>query len=296
MAPAIAVIALAMASGCEHPRAQPAAEPEAPPAAAYDLERPDAVFELPRSLTEISGLTVLEEGRLGAIQDEKGHLYILDVETGGIVRETRFGKDGDYEDLELTPEGLFILESNGTLHHIADWRSETLDATPIKTGLSARHDTEGLAYDAAHNRLLIACKEFAGQGLKNKRAIYAYDLATGALSPKPVYLVDLEAIAHLDSHPLNRVIRLALGPLLDASAFKPAALAIHPANRQMYLISSVLKSVVVLNPQGDLMAAVPIPDNLFRQPEGMAFTGNGDLYIANEGGEGRATLLRFMSR
>lgn len=279
-------------AGCERPRAAPA--PALPPAV-YDLERPDAVFKLPRSLTEISGLTVLDARHLGAIEDETGQLYILDVETGEVVRKTRFGKDADYEDLELTPDGLFILQSNGTLHHIDDWRADKLDATPIKTGLSARHDTEGLAYDATHNRLLIACKEFAGPGLKNKRAIYAYNLATGALSPEPVYVIDLEAVAHLETHPLNRTIRSALGPLLDVSAFKPAALAIHPGNRQMYLISSVLKIVVVLTPDGDLLAAVPIPKNLFRQPEGMTFTSNGDLFIANEGGEGRATLLRFLS-
>jgi uncharacterized protein YjiK len=291
---AFAVVAGALVSGCEHPRAQPMSAPRPP--AAYDLERPDVVLELPRSLTEISGLTALEEGRLGAVQDEKGRLYILDVKTGNVVREARFGKDGDYEDLELTPDGLFILESNGTLHRIDDWRADTLDATPIKTGLTARHDTEGLAYDARHNLLLIACKEFAGPGLKNKRAIYAYDMATGALLPEPVYIIDLEAIAHLESHPLNRAIRTVLGPLLDAGGFKPAAIAIHPFNRQLYTVSSVMKSAVVLSPDGELLAAVPIPDRLFRQPEGMAFTENGDLYIANEGGEGRATLLRFKSR
>jgi len=33
---------------------------------------------------------------------------------------------------------------------------------------------------------------------------------------------------------------------------------------------------------------------LYNQPEGMTFAPNGDLYISNEGGEGIATILKFV--
>ena len=32
---------------------------------------------------------------------------------------------------------------------------------------------------------------------------------------------------------------------------------------------------------------------VFRQPEGMTFSNNGDLYISNEGGERSAAILKF---
>jgi uncharacterized protein YjiK len=264
--------------------------------AGYDLAHPDAVHELPKSLTEISGLTLLGDRYLGAVQDEKGKLYILDIDTGELVREVRFGEDGDYEGVEWTPAGLFILKSDGTLYRIEDWEADEPDVTSIETGLTARYDTEGLSYDAAGRRLLIVCKEYAGKGLKDQKAIYAFDLARGTLVETPAFLIDTEALHRLDTNPINRAFRGALSPVTDIGGFKPAALAIHPENRQLYVISSVLKAAVVLTSDGALLAAVAIPETLFPQPEGLAFGPNGELFVANEGGEGRATLLRFRPR
>ncbi|MEZ4698992.1 MAG: SdiA-regulated domain-containing protein [Rhodothermales bacterium] len=275
------------------------ARPSDPPArafASYDLDHPDAVYELPGVLREISGLTVLDDTHLGAVQDEKGRLFVINVETGEVVRETRFGKDGDYEGIELTPDGLFILESNGTLWRIDDWQRDDPDAEKIKTDLSSRYDTEGLAFDAVHNRLLIACKEYPGRGLKGRKTIYAYDLTQQKLIEEPAFIITPDAVTHLDRHPLNRALRGALTPLVDASGFKPSALAINPTNGLMYVVSSVLKSIVVLEPDGSVRAAVAIPESSFNQPEGIAFMPDGTLYLSNEGGAGPATLLRFRPR
>jgi len=41
------------------------------------------------------------------------------------------------------------------------------------------------------------------------------------------------------------------------------------------------------------MALDPV---LFNQPEGLTFAPNGDLYISNEGGEGVATILKFVNK
>ena len=93
----------------------------------YAFDQPDTLFRLPNSLREISGLTVLDETTLGAVQDEKGKLYLINLHSGEIEDDPRFDKDGDYEDLARVGEGLFILRSNGTLYEITNWRAKKLE-------------------------------------------------------------------------------------------------------------------------------------------------------------------------
>ena len=264
----------------------------APP---YAFDRPDTLFRLPNSLREISGLTVLDEETLGAVQDEKGKLYLIDLNTGEIKDDPRFHKDGDFEDLARVDDRVFVLRSDGTLYEITNWRANKLESIKHKTKLSQKHDTEGLVYDAARARLLIACKEYAGKGLKNKKAIYAFDLTSMALTDEPVFTIDLAAFTEqvgAESGP-NGLVQRALGPALDLGGFKPAALALHPITGHLYVISSVRKAIVVLNPDGTMETAWMLPDKLFRQPESMAFLPNGDLFIASEGNGKKATLMRF---
>ena len=60
------------------------------------------------------------------------------------------------------------------------------------------------------------------------------------------------------------------------------------------MLSSVRKALVLLDPaDGTLLDVWPLPDDLFRQPEGLAFLPNGDLYISSEGSGGKAMLARF---
>lgn len=267
----------------------------APP---YAFDRPDTLIRLPNSLREISGLTVLDDETLGAVQDEKGKLYLLDLRTGDIQDDPRFHKDGDFEDLARVDDRVFVLRSDGTLYEIANWREKDLESTKHKTKLSQKHDTEGLVYDAEGARLLIACKEYPGEGLQNQRAIYAFDLTRMALIDEPAFTIDLAAVAKragAESGP-NALARRVLGQALDLNGFKPSALALHPVTGHLYVLSSVRKAIVVLNPDGTMEAVWMLPDKAFRQPESLAFLPNGDLFIASEGNGKRATLMRFAYR
>ena len=51
--------------------------------------------------------------------------------------------------------------------------------------------------------------------------------------------------------------------------------------------------LVILNPEGNVLAMIDLDDKLFRQPEGISFDENGMMYISNEGKETRATILAF---
>ena len=287
LALALAVLAAVQAAGCgdapdatrpRHPdagEAQAAVPADTARAGAlaglpYALAAPDAVVSLPAELREISGLTVLASGRLGAVQDESGTFYELDPATGAVLARMTFRERGDFEGVEGVGSDVWALQSNGDLYRLSDDGAAEL----FETDLAARNDTEGLAYDAAGNRLLISCKENPGNGLRDVRAVYAFDLATRTLSAAPAFTLD-------------RV-------RLDADEpFKPSAIAVRPGTGEIYLLSSVRKALAVLARDGTIRAVVALPEALYPQPEGLTFAPDGTLYISNEGPNGPATLLRL---
>jgi uncharacterized protein YjiK len=255
----------ASASG---PAGRPA--PDSAAVVPYTLTAPAAVVELPDELREISGLTVLESGRLGAVQDESGTLYELDAATGAVLSREAFDARGDYEGVEQAGDDVWVLQSNGDLTRLR----RGAEAEVFETALAGRNDTEGLAYDAAGNRLLIACKENPGNGLGDVRAVYAFDLASETLSAAPVFTMDRTR--------------------LDAEdPFKPSAIAVRPGTGEAYVLSSVRRALAVVRADGTLLAVVELPEALYPQPEGIAFAPDGTLYISNEGPDGPDTLLRF---
>ena len=277
--------ALFLAASCSEPAATPdapasvrAALTDSSAAAAaqavpYTLATPSAAFDLVPDLREISDLTVLANGNLAAVQDEAGILYELDPATGAVVGEQEFKRRGDFEGVERVGDDVWALASDGDLYRIRTTGTD-VDAERFKTALAGRNDTEGLAYDEANNRLLIACKENPGNGLGRVRAVYAFDLRTLTLSSAPVFTLDRR--------------------LVDArQPFKPSALAIRPATGQIYVLSSVRKAIAVLTSAGALETVIDLPEALYAQPEGITFAPDGTLYISNEGPRGPATLLRF---
>ena len=276
-----------MLAACEpSPDAAPSASPDTvavtlssldPESVPYDLSAPDVIFELPPELTEISGLTVLSSGHVGAVQDEDGVLFEIDAQTGRVLSKEGFGDDGDYEGIEATPDALWVLESNGDLYRIQR-AGRALETEVFETDLSGRNDAEGLGYDAAGDRLLVALKEHPGKGLGRVRSVFAFDLATNTLSDAPAFTLD-RAIIDTGSSP-----------------FKTSAIAVRPGTDEAYLLSSVAKALLVVGLDGTIRAAVSLPVGLYRQPEGIAFAPDGTLFISNEGAGASATLLRFSPR
>ena len=246
----------------------------------YAFERPVAAFELSDELMEISGLAVVGDGRLAAVQDEDGILFLLDAATGSITGRIAFGDGGDYEGVELVDDRIFVLRSNGNLIELSGWQEDRIESISYKTGLKASNDTEGLAYDAAGGRLLVVTKEDPGKGLDEDRhrGIYAFDLGTGELSKDAALVIDLDQI------------RSALPGL---KAFKPSALAVHPESGDVYVLSSTEQALVALDDSGRVRHAWKLSPEQFEQPEGLAFLPDGDLLISSEGVAGPAMLFRF---
>jgi uncharacterized protein YjiK len=75
--------------------------------------------------------------------------------------------------------------------------------------------------------------------------------------------------------------------------FHPSALARHPVTKEWYVLSSVNKALLVLDSQWKLKNTYQLDPILFKQPEGLAFDRQGDMYVSNEGHGGNANVLVF---
>ncbi len=256
----------------------------------YRLDDPDQTFTLPQKLTEISGLGLAVDGKnLIAVQDEEGILFFINKENGKEERSIKFWEKGDYEGVEMVSENIYVVKSTGTIYRIAANDRTSGQTEKYNLFLDEENDVEGLSYDAANNRLLLACKAKAGQGqdFTMKKGIYSFDLATYQLSESPVFTVTLGDVLNY----LSRATYLEDQDKLlehftedaDEFAFAPSAIAVHPLSGQIYILSSVGKLVMVLDVSGKIIHIEKLKKKVHPQPEGLCFDHDGTMYVANEG-------------
>lgn len=266
----------------------------------YDLDHPVSTFELPAVLKEISGIVSDAEGKsILAIQDEQGIVYWLNSQTGQIEKEIAFEPDGDFEDITLAGNTILAVKSSGSLFLLENCGKSTPIANKIKTGLEKTNNIEGATFDKKRNLLLLACKGNAGLGALQQpdmRAVYGFDLGSKTLLPEPVYTISRQDIVQFLSANKGIARWEKLNGLFTADktefGFCPSAIALHP-NGDVYMLSSVGKMLLVLNPQGQIKQLVKLEKEVHPQPEGIFFDAKGALYICNEGKEGPALIHRF---
>lgn len=255
----------------------------------YRITQPNSAIELPEILMEISGLTDLDDQTLACVQDEDGTVFIYDLKSEQIVHQLEFADGGDYEGITRAGNSLFVLRSDGKLFEIDDFRHDDFRVKSFATDMPVK-DSEGLAYDATHHRLLIAGKSKPkGDQYKGKKVVYSFDLGTRQLSAGPVLTFDEEKISR--TFPAGKE-KAGKKEDMDVS-INPSAIAVHPFTDQFYVLSSKDHQLFVFSRDGNIEHIQQLDKKMFAQPEGITFLPNGDLFISNEGKKGAPTLLRF---
>lgn len=260
--------------------------------AGYDLKAPYKVITLPDTLREVSGITALGQGRVACVQDENGIVFIYDLNKGKLESQYTFAADGDYEGIAKAGDTLYVLRSDGVLFKSVQGGK----ALSINTFIPAPNN-EGLCYDEAGHRLLIACKAKSGKGheYKDKRQIYAFDLKTGTRSAGAVYEFDVPEIRQFvkAQHIALPVKEKKNGKHEDVLRFTPSAIAVHPFSHKLYLISSTDHLLFIFDSQGKPEQVAQLDPKVFNKPEGIIFLENGDLLMTNEGQHKKPSLLWF---
>ena len=282
----------------------PGTEGKIPPAKdflRYDLESPDARYPLPKYLEEISGLSYYGKGKIACVQDEKANIYILNLEKEKIIEKYDFGSDADYEDICVVGSTAYILRNNGNIYRIKKFKKKDRKIKKFTTPLKEKNDTEGIVHDPSSNSLLIACKGSPSIEKENPyegyKAIYRFDLEEEKLVKTPHILIDLARLdSYIDQSAFSRFsVRVAKSLRLVESetSFKPSGIAIHPIDGEIYIISSVGKLLIIMNPSGKVQNVIELDPKLYRQPEGICFSPTGDMFISSEGQGGKGYILKF---
>jgi uncharacterized protein YjiK len=247
--------------------------------AGYNFSSPDEKMELGKHLHEISGMAYIpgKDLILGE-NDEKGDIFTFDFKNkNDNVGKVKFGGKGDYEDIVYTDSAIYMLMSTGTVVRV-----ETKDSsfnTKEFTLNGEKNEFETMYLDAASHSIILLCKQCDHEKDEIRNA-YRFDLSTDTFDPTPAYIINISDIRRM----LND----------EKADFKPSAAGINPKNGKLYIVASVGKLLVIADKKGKVEEVYQLDPLMYNQPEGMTFAPNGDLYISNEGGEGIATILKFI--
>ncbi|WP_180335645.1 SdiA-regulated domain-containing protein [Labilibaculum filiforme] len=265
----------------------------------YSILEADERYDLKNELREISGLAYFNDHSLLCVNDEKGTIYKFSLKKKEITKKYEFDRSGDYEGIEVVNDQVFVLRSDGNVFTVDHMKKKDILSVKTNTKLNAGNDTEGLGYDSKSNSLLIACKgkPATNNKFKGKRAIYKFSLDSNKLSDLPAFLIDQKEIRNIlkfDGYTSFAVTLLEhINPSEGDVTFQPSAVAVHPITNNLYVLGSVGKLLLVLNPEGDILAVVKLKRKLFRQPEGICFSPDGTMFISNEGKGRAANIYQF---
>ena len=70
----------------------------------------------------------------------------------------------------------------------------------------------------------------------------------------------------------------------------PSAIAVHPDNGDMYITDGPNARLLILDKDGKVKSLVELGKD-FEQPEGISFSGGGDIFISNEGAKGKGNII-----
>ncbi|NQX90887.1 MAG: SdiA-regulated domain-containing protein [Flavobacteriales bacterium] len=237
----------------------------------YDLGSPDSAIKLDSKLNEISGLQWISDSSIICIQDEKADVFYLNPETGKVHSKFDFGHNADFEGITHQDKRIYVLKSNGDIY-ISKNQNKAKSYDFKKDG---PFDFEGLCMDSDNDRLLVACKDHGKKKKRDHIFVYSFSLTEKKYDSSPLFKISKE-----DVHP----------------NFKPSAIAIHPQTKDIYILSSFSKTILVLTQDGIIKNNEQLNEYIFHQPEGITFTSDGTMYISNEKHDTYPTLLRFNPR
>ena len=244
----------------------------------YNYSSP-TVIKLPEAVDEISGIAYYpKDTSVFAIVDEDGMLFKIPIMHPTATRQWRFDKKRDYEDIVLKDSIFYVLVSNGdivTINFKGD--SITTEKSDFSSKSKKANEFESLYYNNDLGKLIMVCKE-CEDDTKKTFTLFSFGLSDSSDSYNPYMTIDAVPIAKKMGQEKMHV--------------KASAAAINPVTEDLYILSAVNEIMIVLSKKGELREVYKLDPGIYKQPEGLAFTPQGDMIISNEFAEvGFATLL-----
>ena len=243
----------------------------------YDFSHPAEVIKLPKELKEVSGIRFINDSMLVMISDSKPDIFFYNIRQEAIVKQIRVGSRGDFEDIAVSGERIFVIQSNGVLWTVGQYNeSPTLTADSLP--LQQPFEIEGLSTNKKGDSLFLAAKYWHQDDLvpSGMLPVWGWSLSEKKRSEKPILLVPDKVSSSKGQQEFHT----------------SGILPVYPEGRWL-LISTNNKFIVQMNTAGQVDTLIKLDEDVFVKPEGIAFSPDGNLYISNEGKYDKATLLAF---
>lgn len=267
-----ALLSLMLFNSCDISKKKKFADSES-----YNLSSPKIV-KLPEILDEISGIAYYpKDTSVFAIIDEDGLLFKIPLKNPAGFRKWKFDKKRDFEELVLVDSTFYALVSNGDVESIK-FSGEKIETEKSDFSADSKevNEFESMYYADDSTGLIILCKS-CEKDPKKSFSSFKYNYRDSAKTYAPYLSFDmsaLESTLNVDKH------------------LKASAAAVHPITKDIYVISSIQKLLVVMKNNGEFKELIQLDPGIYKQPEGLTFTPEGDLIISNEfGNDGFANLL-----
>lgn len=243
----------------------------------YDFSNPEKRI-LSDNLLEISGITFLPniQDSILAVNDEEGKIFLVPLKKAK-ARTFKFSKSGDYEDIAVYQQSIFVLQSNGKIFSFDKQLSgEKMQSKEWELNLPSG-DYESIFADEREDRFYVlckTCKKIQGDSVLGFSFSFQYDSAFTSFEPF--------------------AIRQDTSKFWPKKRFMPSALAKNRMNDEWFIISAANKLLMITDNTWKIKDVYRLDPGVFYHPEGIAFDENSNLYISNEGDESHnANILKF---
>ncbi len=250
-------------------------------ALSYSMDEMKTVV-LPKDLNEISGLEWVEEDELWAVEDESGEIFRIDPRTGEVIQKMKFEKKADFEDLTVTEGTAWVLQSNGDLYRVREPFGETSETTLFEFPNSGKRDMETILASENGKAIWIFCKDCEIEKGSGGASVFRFDLETLQFDPLPFHTLNQQDFKSVLQNQNSKPLKI-----------QPSAAAFHPIEKRIYMISSTGNWLTILDADLNPEEMYRLDPKLFKQPEGLTFDPEGNLYISNEAAGGKPNLLFF---
>jgi hypothetical protein len=244
----------------------------------YNFSQP-ILIKLPGEMNEISGIAYYQRSNsIVAECDGKGCIYKVSLNNVRRIGKWKFGKGKDYEDILLVDSNFYLLKSDGNISKLSFTADNKIYLYEYPFADSVGNEFESMYYNDSLQRIIFFCKK-CQKDTEDSISSYAFNIQDGQYAIGPS--ISLAGIEKALSSEKNIKVR-------------PSATAIHPMTGELYVLSSIDKLLVIVDKNYRFKEAYKLDSKKFKQPEGITFTPNGDLFISNEGADvGYANILLF---
>ncbi len=239
-------------------------------------------WEMPRELDEISGIAWLGDQLIACVQDEDGVIFIFDLNKQVVIDQIPFSRPGDFEGISVMGADAYVMRSDGKIYKVARFReSENPTTTIIETKFTRANNMETLTLSQDSTALITVPKDRDSQD--NFKGLYRINPQAGTQAVvQPMIEIDMQDDAFqgfLKKKPYR--------------TFSPSDAAFHPITGELYILEGIQPKMIIMNTDGIIQKVIEFTTDQFRQPEGIAISPTGRIFIANEADGGVGTIVEI---